>query len=136
MKMKRLLKVLFLLSAASLLLPWFTYNPRIMGYCWGFAFAKWYAVPMVMTGVYLYILPNGKLAAFLAELSVGMNLWICVIAFGRWQEAANIAAGYRWSDGLRTAQPGFWIAAGLFLALFAVFQFEFGKKLGAGCVNR
>ncbi len=132
MKNKGLLKALFLLAVASFLLPWFTYNARMMGYCWGFFFIKWFALPMGLTGIYLFILPERKAAAFLAELSVAANLILCLIAFGRWQEVANIAGGFHWSDGFRTAQPGFWIAAGLLLALFAVFQYEFCKLLGNG----
>lgn len=127
MKNKRLLKVLYLLSMASLLLPWFSYNPRMMGYCWGLSFAKWFALPMAVLGVSLFARPESKPLAILGEFSAAINLLLCVMAFGRWQVFANIAAGFRWADGWRTARPGFWVAAALFFLLFAVFSWGFAK---------
>ncbi len=136
MKNQRFLKVLFALSAASLLLPWFTYNARVMGYCWGFSFAKGFALPMALIGIALFAMPESRGAAIAGELAAVVNLILCVLAFGRWQEFANITAGFRWAEGLRTAQPGFWVASGCFFLLFVGFSCEFAKRLISPAANQ
>lgn len=125
MKRKTFLRVSFVLSVLSLCLPWFTYNARVMGYRYGIAFVKWYAVPFVFIGIHLFSEKISEVTALLAEVSVTANLVVSVWLFGRWQEICNIAAGFQWTDGFRTAQAGFWIAAGLMLILFFAFQVEF-----------
>lgn len=135
MRTKRFLKVLFLLSTLSLALPWFTYNPGVMGYCRGIAFAKWLVLPLLVTGVHLFLLPRSRTAALLAELGVMSQLAVYVIAFGRWQEVCNIAGGFRWADGLRTAQPGYWIATGLCLGMFVLYQVYFTNLWGHDSVQ-
>ena len=125
MRLKRFLKVILLLCVASLCLPWFTYNAKVMGYRWGLMFAKWYVLPLALVGIHLFGKKKGELTAVLAEIAVTANLAITAMVFGRWQELCNIAAGFRWLDGFRTAQPGFWIAAVLMVILFAAFQVEF-----------
>ena len=127
MKLKKFLRILFLLCVFSLCLPWFTYNAKVMGYRWGVLFAKWYALPFVLIGIYLFKEKKSEIAALLAEISAIANLAISVVLFGRWQELCNIAAGFRWGDGFRTAQAGFWAAAGLMLVFFVAFQVEFCK---------
>ena len=54
MKLKKFLRILFLLCVFALCLPWFTYNAKVMGYRWGILFAKWYALPFVLIGIYLF----------------------------------------------------------------------------------
>ena len=128
MKVKRFLRVIFFLCVASLCLPWFTYNARVMGYRWGLMFAKWYALPFALVGIHLFGKKKGELTAVLGEIAVLANLVISAVVFGRWHEFCNIAAGFRWLDGFRTAQPGFWIAAILMVMLFAAFQVEFCRR--------
>ena len=128
MKNKRLLKVVFMLCVASLCLPWFTYNEKVMGYRWGLMFAKWYVLPFALAGIYIFGEKKSDLKMLLAEISVAVNIAVTVVLFGRWQELCNIAAGFRWIDGFRTAQPGFWIAAFLMAVLFVVFQIEFCQR--------
>lgn len=125
MKNKRFLKVIFMLCAASLCLPWFTYNANVMGYRWGLMFAGWYALPFILIGFHLFGKRANELTAILAEVSVTVNLAITATVFGRWQEYCNIAPGFRWLDGFRTAQPGFWVAVAMMVILFVAFQFEF-----------
>ena len=125
MKNKSLLRFIFILCVASLCLPWFTYNEKVMGYRWGLMFTKWYALPFALAGIYVFGEKKSELAMFLAEISAVAIIAVTVVLFGRWQELCNIAAGFRWTDGFRTAQPGFWIAAGLMAVLFALLQVEF-----------
>lgn len=123
MNKKRILKTLYILTVFSVFLPWFTYNPDVMGYCWGYAFLGWLLVPLVVIGIYLF----GKrsyLMILLSELSLITNLVILVVAFGRWQEVCNIQAGFHWADGFKTAQIGYWISLGLFVAMFSWFQID------------
>ena len=127
MKLKQFLKGVFVLCVVSLCLPWFTYNAKLMGYRLGLTFVKWYALPLVLIGSYLFREKKSEIGALMAEISVIANLVISVVLFGRWQELCNIVSGFQWTDGFHTAQPGFWIAAGLMMILFAAFQVQFCK---------
>lgn len=122
MKDKAHLIGIYLLSLISVFLPWFTYNASVMGYCWGFYFLKWLALPLGMIALYLFAPKSNKAFLFLAEAGSIANLVILVIAFGKWQEVCNINSGFHWKDGLHTALPTYWISAALFLIFFAVFQ--------------
>lgn len=119
---------LYVLCVFSLLLPWFTYNPDVMGYCRGYAFLKWFLVPMVVIGIYLLSMKKSKAHFLLCECSLVTNLAVLVVALGRWQETCNIQSGFHWEDGFRTALPTYWISAALFLILFVVFQVESFRK--------
>lgn len=122
MKAKEALKTVYILSCISLFLPWFTYNAKMMGYCWGFRFLIWFIIPMGIIGAFVFAGKRADFLSVLAELSSAVNIGILVFAFGRWQESSNIIAGFQWKDGFRTATPGFWISALLFILLFAFIQ--------------
>ena len=55
MKSKPVLIVSYLLFLISVFLPWFTYNPKVMGYCWGFQFFYLWLVPVIIIGVYVFL---------------------------------------------------------------------------------
>ena len=116
------LKGLFLLSAASVFLPWFTYNAKVMGYCWGWRFLPWFLPSLVMTGFSLFSKKQGILELLLGELGAAGNLAALILALGQWQEKANIQSGFHWAEGFRTATPAYWLAAVLFLGFFFAFQ--------------
>lgn len=128
MNQKIHLTAIYILSVLSIFLPWFTYNPDVMGYCWGFQFLKWMILPLLIIGVFLFRIQSGKLLFFLAEMSIIAILAIFVMALGRWQEICNIIEGFQWKDGLHTALPTFWISAGLFLLFFILLQQAHFKK--------
>lgn len=128
MKEKKALKIIFILSVISLFLPWFTFNAKVMGYCWGWQFLSWFVIPVVIIAAYLFASKKSMILQVLAEVGTFVNLVSLVIAFGKWEEKKNINTGFQWNDGLHTAQIGFWISAVLFLTFFVLFQYDLFKK--------
>lgn len=126
MKKKGLLIGSFVLFVLSTCLPWFTFNARMMGYCWGYQFLKWLVVPMIIIVIYLFQ-ERSKMFIVLSEVSLVSILAIYVIAFGRWQEVCNIAPGFQWDEGFHTATAGYWISVLLFAVFFVVFQLGLAK---------
>ena len=127
MKRKTLMIASYILCLLSMLFPWFTYNPKVMGYCWGFQFYFIWAVPMVVIGIYVFFKQN-LLTFMLSELSLVAVLGSYIIAFSRWQEICNIIAGFQWEDGFHTATIGYWISLGLFWLLVVLLQIERLKR--------
>lgn len=123
MKRKRVLKTLYILAVLSVFLPWFTYNPDVMGYCWGYAFLGRLLLPLAVIGIYLFG-KRSHLMLLLSELSLIVSLSVLVVAFGQWQEVCNIQPGFHWADGFKTAQIGYWISLGLFVTMFSWFQID------------
>ena len=116
MKRKSVLIASYLLFILSMCLPWFTYNPNVMGYCWGFQFFLMWFVPVTIVGIYV-IWKATAWMFILCELSLVALLGSYVFAFGRWQEMCNIISGFQWKDGLHTTTVGFWVSTVLFLIL-------------------
>lgn len=123
MNSKQFLKLLYILSALSLFLPWFSYNPDVMGYCRGINFLGWFLLPMLVIGAALFG-RRSPLGVLLTELSLAANLAVLAVAFGRWQEVFNIQAGFRWCEGFEAARMGYWISLGLFVTMFSWFQLD------------
>ena len=127
MRKKRLLKVLYFFELLTFFLPWFSYNPKIMGYCWGFEFITWFILPFAILAIYLF----GKketMISVLAEISSIINIVLSVIIFGRWQEKHNIIEGYHFADGFKTAQPAFYGSFFLFLTFCILLQYTLIKE--------
>lgn len=122
MKRKKLLYGLFVLFVLSIFLPWFTFNAKMMGYCWGYSFLKWLVVPVVIILLYLFQ-ERSKMFAILSELSLVSILMTYVVAFGRWQEVFHIVPGFQWDEGFYTATAGYWIPVLLFIVFSIVMQF-------------
>lgn len=127
MKRKMLFYGSFILFVLSIFLPWFTFNAKMMGYCWGYQFLKWLIVPLLIIVIYLFQ-EQSKMFAVLSELSLIAILATYVIAFGRWQETCNIAPGFQWDEGFYTATAGYWISVLMFLSFSVVMQFMLFKK--------
>ena len=124
------LKVLFFLTLLTLCLPWFTYNAEVMGYRNGFAFLKWFLLPMLTLTISLFYPARNTAVIILGELAQLANFAVLACAPGLWQQVCNIKPGFWWSEGIRTAQPGFWISCCFFLLLFMNFQIELFKDSG------
>ena len=122
MKKKAALKTIYIFSCISVFLPWFTYNAKMMGYCWGFRFIPMLFVPLLLTGIFTFSCKHRDLFAVLAEISSAINIVILIFIFGRWQQYSNIIAGFQWADGFRTATPAYWLSALQFLLLFIFVQ--------------
>lgn len=124
MREKKFLKILFILSCILIFSPWFTYNAKMMGYCWGWEFLKFMLIPQIIIAKYLFFTNNNKLLLVISELAMLTNMGILVVAFCSWQNLHNIVDGFRWKDGLYTAQPTFWLTAVVYIVFFIVFQIE------------
>ena len=134
MKASKYLKILFVLGLLTLCLPWFTYNAKVMGYRYGFAFWKWFAMPNIVL-VFCLFWPERKLPVIvLGEIGCIANFAVLVCALGLWQQVCNIKPGFRWLEGVRTALPGYWIALSFFILFFFCFQIELikGQRKAAG----
>lgn len=118
----------FLMFILSIFLPWFTFNAKIMGYCWGWHFLKYFAVPILVIIVYL-IQGKGKAFSVLAEFAVVTIFSVYVLAFVRWQELFHIAPGFQWMEGFYTATVGYWVSFALFLLFSVLFQIKIFRKL-------
>jgi len=118
MKEKTIARVLYILMLFCVMLPWFTYNPKMMGYCWGWQFLLWMAVPMIGTGIAAFQKEQRTLIWFSALVCQLVNLMILVLALGSWQQVCNIRAGFQWQDGLETATTGYWAAVCVYLLFF------------------
>lgn len=121
MKRKNVLIVSFILFLLSVFLPWFTFNPKVMGYRWGFLFLPYMIVPIAVIAMSAFV-KRRKPFIVLSELSLLSVLSVYVMSFGRWQEYCNIATGFRWSDGFYTATVGYWLSLGLFLVFALLYQ--------------
>lgn len=128
MKKKHGLFASLVLFVITLFLPWFTYNPKVMGYCWGTQYVLYFIIPVVLVGTYIFSAHPRLVSMILAEFGSVMQIALLVVIFGTWQEGRNIAAGFRWLDGFRTAQPGFWLAAACTLLTFILLQCNMGRN--------
>ena len=128
MKEKKWLKIIYVLTFVSIFLPWFTFNAQMTGYTHGWLYLDWFVVQMIFIGIYLFGKKKSRALMILAEAGAVMNLVAMVLVFGLWQGRANIILGFQWRDGLITAQPGYWVAAALFITLFVLLQVDLLKK--------
>ena len=130
MKKKHGLFIAYVLFIISLFLPWFTYNAKVMGYCWGTQYILYFLIPLAAVGAYLFCEQPGLVRILLAEFGSVMCIVLLVIVFGTWQEGRNIIAGFHWRDGFRTAQPAFWFAAACAVLVLVLLQFHifFGNE--------
>lgn len=129
MKTSKYLKAMFGLTVLTFCLPWFTYNAKVMGYCWGYDFLRWFLVPMALVALCLFLPRRNAALILLAEVAQIVNFAGLVCAFGRWQEVCNIQSGFQWQDGFRTVQPGFWVAVSFFVLFFLNFQIDLVKGM-------
>ena len=132
MKVRKHLKLLYLLTVLTLFLPWFTYNYRVMGYRFGFAFMKWFAVPMGILALSLFSPGRKRFMTILAELAQLGNFATLFFALGFWQQDCNIKSGFHLLEGLKTAQVGYWIAVVSFAVLFVCYQIELVRETANG----
>ena len=121
------LKVLFALTLLTLCLPWFTYNAKVMGYCHGYAFMKWFIVPLALVGLCVFYPRRKTLLILLAEAGQLASFFDFAFAFGYWQQVCNIRAGAQWLEGFHTVQPGYWVSVCFFVLFFVSFQIELMK---------
>lgn len=84
MKKRNAVKLLPVLAGLCLLLPWFSWNPGVMGYCYGFDFALFLGVPLLGAGGYLWWSPAGRGFGVLAGACAVLVVAGTVLAIGYW----------------------------------------------------
>ena len=112
---RKVTKMLFVLSASSLVLPWFTYNYQIMGYCFGSEFYVYFIAPMVLVWYALF----GKGHVLLGVLGAMSNMAVLVYALGGWMKIHNISSDFLLREGIHTSVYGFWVSFVLFGCMLA-----------------
>ena len=127
MKASKCLKSLFILALLTLALPWFTYNAGVMGYRYGFVFLKWFFVPIAALAICLFWPKRKQIVIILGEIAHWGNFTALFCSLGLWQQVCNIKSGFHLMEGVRTAQPGYWVAVGFFVIFFICFQIELIK---------
>lgn len=117
MKKRNAVKLLSVLACLSLLLPWFSWNPGVMGYCYGFDFALFLGVPLLGAGGYLWWSPAGRGFGVLAGACAVLVVAGTVLAIGYWQILWNMTG--QWKFMLKPVLPGYWVSLAVYIALFA-----------------
>lgn len=124
-------KIVFYLACACVFLPWFTWNAKVMGYCWGFDFILALAPPLFVTAFYLYARPHNIWLIALTELCAVLPIVTAILAVGYWQELRLMSSGWKFS--LKPVLPGWWAALAMFVLLFGLVQFEIFRKPKYAC---
>ena len=119
-------KILHFFACLCLLLPWFSWNPGVMGYCFGFDFALFLSVPLLVTGVYLWSEPAGRGFGILAGFCAAAVVAVAVLAIGCWQNLFNMTG--QWKFMLKPVLPGYWLSLAMYTALFAAVQIKIFKN--------
>ncbi len=113
-------KILFYLACACVFLPWFTWNAKVMGCCWGFDFILALAPPLFVIAFYLYTRPRSKWLIALTELCAVLPIVTAILAVGYWQELRLMSSGWKFS--LKPVLPGWWAALVRLVRLFLAVQ--------------
>ena len=129
------LKGLYVLILLAFCLPWFTYNPAVMGYCWGFQFLPFFLISFCISGLYLFRFRSSLFLGILCQVSALADVGILVHILGYWQKYRNIRDGFQLLDGLRTARFGFWLAVGLHIAFLIMVNVSLLRRNGTGEVS-
>lgn len=117
-----------LAACLSMFLPWFSFNPGITGYMWGFSFFPHWLVPITFILVYQFLLDE-KNAGYVILMELSLLAVPCVLLYdmAAWHVMA-VTGEASLQTGLATAQPTFWVTAGLSIASFLTYQATLLKK--------
>jgi len=114
--------VVSIAACLSMFLPWFSFNPAVTGYMWGFDFLPHWVVPISFILAYHFFLDKrNKACVILMELSLLAVPCVLLYDMAAWH-FMGITGEVSLQIGLTTAQPGFWVAAGLSVASFLAYQ--------------
>lgn len=120
-------KIIFCLACVCVFLPWFTWNARVMGYCWGFDFILELAVPLFVIAFFLFSDSRNKILIIVTELCSVLLLVFTVLAIGMWQKYFFMASS--WKFDIEPVMPTYWISLSVYILLFSAVQFRaFPKK--------
>lgn len=120
MKEARLMRALLILSITGTLLPWFTYNAKVMGYCWGWEFLPYMLVPYIIMALGLFKRQSSRTLHTASVLCGAINTAIIAAAPGCWQIMHNITGAFLWTEGLQTALPAYYTTVVLHVVMLTV----------------
>lgn len=119
-------KLLFYLACVCVFLPWFTWDAKMMGCCWGFDFVLGLAIPLLVIALFLYSEPRTKLLIIITEICAVLLVVVAIIAIGAWQNSFFMASS--WNFDLAPGLPTYWISLAVFVLLFIAVQFQVFSK--------
>ena len=114
------------MACICIFLPWFSWNPRVTGYCWGFNFILGLAVPLLIIAFYLFAGSDSGWLTVLTEISAALMVAVVILAAGSWQHVFNIVGG--WKLSMRPILPTYWVSLAVYVLLFAALQVSIIKK--------
>lgn len=114
------------MACICIFLPWFSWNPRMTGYCWGFNFILGLALPLLVIAFYLFAGRGSGWFAVLTEISAVLMVAVVIFAAGSWQHVFNIAGG--WKLSMKPILPTYWFSLVVYILLFAALQMSIFKK--------
>lgn len=119
-------KIVFCMSCICVFLPWFTWDAKMMGFCWGFDFILLLALPLFEIAFYLFSESNSKRLAVFTEACAVSLLVIMILAVGCWQSSFHIIQN--WNFNLEPVLPTYWISLTIFVLLFIMLQIRIFRK--------
>lgn len=119
-------KILFCMACVCIFLPWFSWNPRVMGYCRGLSFIPELALPMIIIALYLFAGSRSARLAVLAEISAVVMVSVVISAVGFWQQVFNMVGGFKLS--MKPILPTYWFSLAVYVLLFAALQVRIFRK--------
>ena len=126
MKISKLLSVSYLLYCLAFCLPWFSMNPKVCGYTWGFQLGLYFLLPMVLLCTVL-LKGRERLGNALAFAGSLLNFPVIILLWGRYNVLSNIKSG--WEFELGVPRYGFYVSLLLFLQMSIVLGIRlFGVK--------
>lgn len=111
-----------LAACLSMFLPWFSFNPGTTGYMWGFSFFPHWLVPITFILVYQFLLDE-KNVVYVILMELSLLAVPCVLLYDM-----AVTGESSLQTGLASAQPTFWVTAGLSIASFLTYQATLLKK--------
>ncbi|MEA4964477.1 MAG: hypothetical protein VB055_01475 [Oscillospiraceae bacterium] len=107
-------------TVCTMAFPWFSFDLSVMA-CYGFCVLPAIFVPMLLIAVFLVRNSFLRWEHILMELSL-LFLPLCFIYYFLMWHVPNITGKINLQTSLRTALPAFWVALGLSIAMFLLYQ--------------
>lgn len=125
---KIFMKTLYI-SWLGMLLPWFSFDPNMEGYTWGFSFFPYVMLQVAGLVVLFHNEPNGKIGSLIASVFTE----ICLISFPAiyiWQMLTwyipYVSVDSILETSLSVTYPPFWIS--LVLSIIPIFAFPILRR--------
>lgn len=123
----KILKFCFAASVLFMLLPWFSFNPRVAVTFYGIDTLVYAWIPLVIVLMYLFIWEKDKkIYILLTEVALLCLIGIHIYEFFSWQSRITGNVG-NISASLRVALPTFWLSLAAICITWVIFQIYFWR---------